>query len=260
VDALAATQRMTTPLRRDIFSAIMEAEARRPVRAAACRRLTCRMQDYINAFERVSKLALKGKQVREVISVLFDCCAQEKVYNPYYALLAQRLCESERGFAFTSQLRFWDLIKEMASEEMPLRRIANLARLLAHLITRFALSVAVLKGAPLEAPSSRQSMFLRLVFVAILDTPNEETVRAVFSRLSSSGELMLLRDALSIFVKQVCAALCDTICSRALMCLFCIVQYMNVRSESFPVPLEPEQRARIAANIRIARSALSGTG
>jgi nucleolar MIF4G domain-containing protein 1 len=85
-------------------------------------------QDYLDAFEKLLKLALKDKQVigiwqhlcfasyvpyigavsalvlyieislatssqeREIVRVLVDCCLQEKAYNPYYAHLGAKFC------------------------------------------------------------------------------------------------------------------------------------------------------------------------
>jgi len=86
---------------------------------------------------------------------------------------------------------------------MPTRKIANLAFTLAHLFGTFALSVSILKGMPLETPSPKQVMFLQLMFVHLLKTFDESTLSTAFGRLSSSNDLILLRDAILIFLKQV---------------------------------------------------------
>jgi len=77
---LARKQRMNTDVRRDIFCVLMTAE------------------DYLDAFEKIHHLGLKNHQQREVIYVILNCCIQEKKFNPYYAVLAQRLCESDRKY------------------------------------------------------------------------------------------------------------------------------------------------------------------
>ncbi|KAJ6833714.1 nucleolar MIF4G domain-containing protein 1 [Iris pallida] len=65
---LAAAQRMNTDVRRAIFCIIMSGE------------------DYMDAFEKILRLNLSGKQDREIMRVLVDCCLQEKLFNKYYCL------------------------------------------------------------------------------------------------------------------------------------------------------------------------------
>lgn len=69
---LASKQRMNTDVRRSIFCIIMSSE------------------DYVDAHEKLLRLKLPGKQDREILRVLVDCCIQEKCFNKYYALLASR--------------------------------------------------------------------------------------------------------------------------------------------------------------------------
>jgi len=77
---LARKQRMNTDVRRDIFCILMTAE------------------DYLDAFEKLHHLDLKNQQQKEVIYVIFSCCIQEKKFNPYYAVLAQKLCDYDRKY------------------------------------------------------------------------------------------------------------------------------------------------------------------
>lgn len=77
---LARKQRMNTDTRRTIFSIIMSAE------------------DYLDAFEKLLRLGLKNQQEREIIHVIMHCCLQEKTFNPFYAVLAQKFCEYDRRF------------------------------------------------------------------------------------------------------------------------------------------------------------------
>ena len=72
LNKLAHKQRMNTDIRRSIFVVLMSAN------------------DYTDAFEKMVKLGLKGKQEREMVRVVLDCCGQEKFYNPYYAHVAVR--------------------------------------------------------------------------------------------------------------------------------------------------------------------------
>lgn len=77
---LARAQRMNTDVRKNIFCILMTAE------------------DFLDAFEKLHHLGLKERQEREIVYVIFDCCLQEKAFNPYYAVLLQRFCEFDRKY------------------------------------------------------------------------------------------------------------------------------------------------------------------
>ena len=51
----------------------------------------------MDGFQKLVRLGLKDVQEREVVHVLLDCCLQEKHFNPYYAYLAQKLCEYKKA-------------------------------------------------------------------------------------------------------------------------------------------------------------------
>jgi nucleolar MIF4G domain-containing protein 1 len=125
LQTLAKQMRMNTDIRRTIFFVVMGST------------------DFMDCFEKLQKLNLRGKQEREIVRVLLECCAQEAVYNAYYAHVAQKLCVFESSFRFTFQLAFWDHFKQF--ESMPPRRASNLAKLLAHLMAQGTESPAMLK-------------------------------------------------------------------------------------------------------------------
>lgn len=55
-------------------------------------------EDYMDAFEKLHRLGLKGQQSRDIVYVIMDCCLQEKKFNPYYAVLAQKFCDFDRKY------------------------------------------------------------------------------------------------------------------------------------------------------------------
>lgn len=110
---LARKQRMNTDVRRNIFCVLMTSE------------------DYLDAFEKLlrfgstfslsfffvcfffahrflrdllfqcfcfPRLGLKGQQERDIVHVLLDCCLQEKTFNGFYAVLAEKFCSHDRRF------------------------------------------------------------------------------------------------------------------------------------------------------------------
>ena len=152
--ALARGQLMITDVRRSIFVAIMSAS------------------DYRDAYIRLTKLKLKRSQEAEVAKVLLHCIAAESAYNPYYTLLARRLC-AEYRFRMAFQYGLWQFLKELEKEDgrdddsngsddngedlsrhgrktkkkdwVQEAKIANYAHLYGSLIAQDALSILVLK-------------------------------------------------------------------------------------------------------------------
>ncbi|CAN0561819.1 unnamed protein product, partial [Ectocarpus sp. 12 AP-2014] len=123
--ALAARQRMNTDVRRSVFVAIVGSS------------------DCEDALEKILRLNLKGAQEREIARVIVECCSQEGSYNPFYAHLAERVCDRQPKLRFTFQVAFWDALKTL--DDGAARRAGSLARLMAHLVVRKQLSLTVLK-------------------------------------------------------------------------------------------------------------------
>ncbi|KAI8892438.1 hypothetical protein BC833DRAFT_611667 [Globomyces pollinis-pini] len=128
---LAKSQKMNTDVRKSIFVVLMSSE------------------DCIDAHERLLKLNLKDKQERDIIRVLFHCCQQEQIYNPYYSLVAQQFCHSSHGFKITIQYTLWDAFKTMDNDEMDDERIvngiSNIGKLIGDLISSESISLSILK-------------------------------------------------------------------------------------------------------------------
>ncbi|XP_020576138.1 nucleolar MIF4G domain-containing protein 1 isoform X2 [Phalaenopsis equestris] len=179
---LAASQRMNTDVRRAIFCIIMSGE------------------DYLDAFEKILRLDLSGKQDREIMRVLLDCCLQEKVFNKYYTVLASKFCSHDKNHKFTLQYCIWDNLKEIDSMEMI--RLMNLARFISEMLSSFSLSLALLKTVDLMNPSQltpRRIMHFRMLFEALFEN-TDALVWNIFSRVSAAPELETLRTGLVFFL------------------------------------------------------------
>ncbi|KAL5058977.1 hypothetical protein RYX36_030581 [Vicia faba] len=181
---LAADQRMNTDSRRAIFCIIMSGE------------------DYIDAFEKLLRLELPGKQDRDIIRVLVDCCLQEKVFNKYYTVLASKLCEHDKNHKFTLQFCLWDHFKEL--ESMTLLRSIHLAKFVAEMAAAFTLSLAVLKTVDLSDITQltpRRIMHFRILFETIFEYP-ESVVWKIFTRIAGTPELESFRQGVEFFIKE----------------------------------------------------------
>ncbi|ESQ41791.1 hypothetical protein EUTSA_v10012737mg [Eutrema salsugineum] len=181
---LADSQRMNTDSRKAIFCVIMSSE------------------DYIDAFEKLLRLDLPGKQDREIMRVLVECCLQEKAFNKFYTVLASKFCEHDKNHKFTLQYCIWDHFKEL--ESMSLQRSMHLAKFVAEMIVSFNLSLAVLKSVDLANPvqlTPKRIMHFRMLFEAIFEH-TENLVWNVFTRIALNPDYEALRDGIKFFMKE----------------------------------------------------------
>jgi nucleolar MIF4G domain-containing protein 1 len=93
---LARAHRMNTDVRRSIFVAIMSAN------------------DFQDAHVRLMKLRLKRAQEFEIPRVLLHCAMEEEAHNPYYSLIARRICgEQGRRIKVSFMFALWNVFKKM---------------------------------------------------------------------------------------------------------------------------------------------------
>ncbi|CCK68996.1 Sgd1p KNAG_0B05640 [Huiozyma naganishii CBS 8797] len=148
---IAKEQRMNTDIRRAIFISIMSA------------------QDFEDAFSKLEKLNLKNKQISEIPRVLLHCLltdSEQNGYNPFYSLVAARICEEHRQLLKAFQFLFWDIVKkfendrdsddeddfdtfQFKTEEKRLRDIAAQGRFFGYLITKGILKLDGFKHVPI---------------------------------------------------------------------------------------------------------------
>lgn len=105
---MAKKLKFNTETRRNIFMVIMTS------------------RDVNDAFERLARLDLRGREDREVVRVLLECCAHESIYNPFYAELNTTLCKCNRQYKTTTLYAFWDSFKTLDEEPLQQRRVVNL--------------------------------------------------------------------------------------------------------------------------------------
>ncbi|KAF5940612.1 hypothetical protein HYC85_021779 [Camellia sinensis] len=181
---LAAVQRMNTDVRRAIFCVIMSGE------------------DYVDAFEKLLRLDLQGKQDREIMRVLVECCLQEQIFNKYYSILAIKLCSHDKNHKITLQYCLWDHFKEL--ESMQLMRSMHLSKFVVEMVTSFTLSLAVLKAVDLSDTTQltpKRIKHFEMLFEAIFEHP-DSLVWNVFTRIAASPEYESLRNGVEFFINK----------------------------------------------------------
>jgi nucleolar MIF4G domain-containing protein 1 len=96
---LAKKLKLNTETRRNILLVIMSS------------------RDVSDAFERLLRLDLKGREDREIVRVLIECCAQETTFNRFYAELNVLLCNHNRQFKTTTLFAFWDFLQTIENDD-----------------------------------------------------------------------------------------------------------------------------------------------
>jgi nucleolar MIF4G domain-containing protein 1 len=163
---LARQQGMNTDIRRAIFVTIMSAS------------------DYQDAHLRLLKLGFKKAQELEIPRVLVHCAGAEATYNPYYTLIAKKLC-AEKRMLKAFQFGLWDIFKRMGEkamtaddeddafdddedENMSTRKIVNLARFYADLITEGGFPITALKTLNFAYLQPKTNTFTEVLLTRIL--------------------------------------------------------------------------------------------
>jgi nucleolar MIF4G domain-containing protein 1 len=202
---LAKEQRMNTDVRRSVFVAMMSAS------------------DYQDAYTRLMKLNLKRKQEFEIPKVLIHCAGAEKNYNPYYTLIAKKLCgdvKLRKSFQFS----LWDLFSNMGEtgddervteeeeeDSLNMRQMVNLAKMFATLIVEGGLGLVILNKLDLTYLQPKTKTFLEVLLITIFlqsqrqsatNERDEEAVRSIFAKLRDNPHLVR---GLQYFLKNTVA-------------------------------------------------------
>jgi nucleolar MIF4G domain-containing protein 1 len=167
---LARAHRMNTDVRRAIFIAIMSAT------------------DYSDAHIRLVKLRLKRNQELEIPRVLIHCAAAEGAHNPYYTLIARKIC-SERRIKVAFMFALWDIFKRMGERgddigddddpgldiededgegKLNTSAIVNLAKMYGTLVADGGLTLGILKTINFAYLQTKTSTFVELLLVTII--------------------------------------------------------------------------------------------
>ena len=182
---IAAKMKLNTGTRKSIFLVMMSS------------------RDVNDAFERLTKMELKGKQDREIVRVISECCGQEKTYNAFYAELATLLCSHNRQFKTTLQFSFWDSFKAFADEGFPDRRAMNLARMMSHLVCSFQLSLSIIKPLDISQLTETTILFLATFFMALFGSDvSDESFESIFDRVATTKDFAIVRDNVLVFLRR----------------------------------------------------------
>ncbi|KAK3301500.1 uncharacterized protein B0H64DRAFT_471409 [Chaetomium fimeti] len=198
---LAREQGMNTEVRRSIFVSIMSA------------------MDYQDAYFRILKLRLNRERQREIPTVIIRCVGAEQHYNPYYTLVAKRMCSEQREVRWAFQASLWKMFGRMGEEgfgedeledeeedeAMDMRRIVNTAKLFGALVSGSSLGIVMLKRLNLLYLQKKTRDFVEIMLVNVLlecqaNEHPEETIAKIFGGVEGSPDLAR---GLQYFLKKV---------------------------------------------------------
>lgn len=185
---------MNTPIRVSIFEQIMLS------------------RDVLDAYERIMKLSITGKNDREIMKVLIECCLAEAHYNPFYKEIMKLFAEYSRQFKITVQYILWDLIKLLGrdegqdSEGLSSRQVLNLGRLMSDLIESFIVPISsVFKIFDVAMMSDNESIQLLLMtfFLHLFQSKSldSSSFQAIFDRIATTSDYRLVCDNLIFFLE-----------------------------------------------------------
>ncbi|KAJ5885187.1 hypothetical protein N7495_009697 [Penicillium taxi] len=216
---LAKAHRMNTDVRRSIFVAIMSAN------------------DFQDAQVRLLKLRLKRAQEFEIPRVLLHCAMEEEAHNPYYTLIARRLCaEMGRRIKMSFMFALWNIFKKMGEQEdldeagpdfdaddeergVSVKSVVNVAKMFAMLIADGTLTLGVLKNLNFAYLQPKTKTFVEVLIISIIqqsqkkaqkknkgsaDEPvkDEESLMQVFLRVQDTPHIA---KGLIYFIRKIVA-------------------------------------------------------
>ena len=99
------------------------------------------------------------------------CCINEKSYNPFYALLCQRLIKyDQQNYRYTFKYALWDYIKGAGLDKLEIKQILNLSKLTAFLTCHGDIPLHFIKVIDFEVKLSKPMvLFLHLLLQTIIE-------------------------------------------------------------------------------------------
>ncbi|ESN94139.1 hypothetical protein HELRODRAFT_115201 [Helobdella robusta] len=120
--------------------------------------------DFEECAHKLLKIQWKPGQETELCNMIMDCCAQQRTYEKFYGLLAQRFCMIDRKYVEPNQTIFkeqYDTIHRLETN-----KLRNVAKFFAHLLHTDAISWEVLSSIKLNEDDTTSSsrIFIKILF------------------------------------------------------------------------------------------------
>lgn len=145
--------------------------------------------DCNDAFERLNRLNLKKDQAREIIKIIVLLANEEKCYNPFYRMLLSKLTATEKDHKYTFHYTVWDYLKIMNKETFSPKKIHNMSKLVAELLTDEKISLPVFLPFEFENANDYQKKFLVMTFDHYFQSNgNPDKSKLLFAKLVKNDD------------------------------------------------------------------------
>uniref|UniRef100_A0A7G3APQ0 Protein involved in high osmolarity signaling pathway n=1 Tax=Lutzomyia longipalpis TaxID=7200 RepID=A0A7G3APQ0_LUTLO len=176
---LARKHRMNTEDRRNVFCTLMAAN------------------DQTDAVNQLMELSIKDNRV--IATILLYCCICEPTYNAFYAVVAEKLCYTDRKHRLAIQFASWDKMKELGN--LTDQQIENFSKFLAHLIEEGAQPLSIIKVIDYGQIDRASVKLVRRILLTIL-LKDDYTCKKIFSKIAPSAQLKPFKNSIKLFLHQ----------------------------------------------------------
>ncbi|XP_068150430.1 pre-mRNA-splicing factor CWC22 homolog isoform X2 [Drosophila tropicalis] len=120
--------------------------------------------DYEECAHKLMKMQLKPGQEVELCHMFLDCCAEQRTYEKFYGLLAQRFCNINKIYVPPFEEIFKDTYQ--TTHRLDTNRLRNVSKFFAHLLFTDAISWDVLECIQLNEDDTTSSsrIFIKILF------------------------------------------------------------------------------------------------
>ena len=125
--------------------------------------------DFEETVHKLMKLNLKPGHEMELCHMVIDCCAQQRTYEKFFGLLAQRLCLRNRDYVEPFSKIFVDSYN--TCHRLEIGKLRNVTKLFSHLLFTDAIGWAVLSVIHLNEHETTSSsrIFIKMLFQVNID-------------------------------------------------------------------------------------------
>lgn len=120
--------------------------------------------DFQECAHKLMKMQLKPGQEVELCHMFLDCCAEQRTYEKFYGLLAQRFCQINKIYVGPFEKIFKDSYG--TAHRLDTNRLRNVSKFFAHLFFTDAISWEALDCVKLneEDTTSSSRIFVKILF------------------------------------------------------------------------------------------------
>ncbi|KAI0222793.1 Pre-mRNA-splicing factor CWC22-like protein [Lamellibrachia satsuma] len=120
--------------------------------------------DFEECAHKLLKLEFKPGQETELCNMILDCCAQQRTYEKFFGLLAQRFCMLEKKYVLPFQQMFQEQYNTV--HQLETNKLRNVAKFFSHLLYTDAILWEVLRIIRLNEDDTTSSsrIFIKILF------------------------------------------------------------------------------------------------